>query len=62
MVKGFESFRKWFEGYEDNYTIIGGTACDLILTEMNQDFRATKDIDLPYSSDFFTPRTKRTNL
>lgn len=55
MVKGFESFRKWFEGYEDNYTIIGGTACDLILTEMNQDFRATKDIDLVLILEALTP-------
>ncbi|MDO4277134.1 MAG: hypothetical protein Q4D16_26025 [Eubacteriales bacterium] len=46
MVKGFESFRSWFSGYEDCYTIIGGTACDLIMSEVDQDFRATKDIDL----------------
>ena len=46
MVKGFESFKSWFEGYEDCYTIIGGTACDLLMSEAGQDFRATKDIDL----------------
>lgn len=46
MVKGFESFKNWFEGYEDCYTIIGGTACDLIMSEVDRDFRATKDIDL----------------
>lgn len=27
MVKGFESFKKWFQGCENQYTIIGGTAC-----------------------------------
>lgn len=41
MVRGFDSFKRWFSGYESNYTIIGGTACDLIMTDMNQDFRAT---------------------
>ena len=46
MVRGFESFRKWFEGYENQYTIIGGTACDLIMAEEEMEFRATKDIDM----------------
>jgi hypothetical protein len=32
MVKGFESFQSWFQGYEQQYTIIGGTACDLYYT------------------------------
>lgn len=27
MVNGFDSFREKFKGYEDCYTIIGGTAC-----------------------------------
>lgn len=55
MVKGFESFREWFAGYEENYAIIGGTACDLIMTEMNQDFRATRDIDLVLIIEALTP-------
>ncbi len=46
MVRGIESFRKWFHGYEDKYAIIGGTACDLLMTDEGLDFRATKDIDL----------------
>ena len=46
MVRGIESFRKWFQGYEEQYTIIGGTACDLLMTDEGLDFRATKDIDL----------------
>lgn len=46
MVRGIESFREWFQGYEDQYAIIGGTACDLLMTEEGLDFRATKDIDL----------------
>lgn len=46
MVRGIESFREWFRGYENQYAIIGGTACDLLMTEEGLDFRATKDIDL----------------
>ena len=46
MVRGIESFRDWFHGYENQYAIIGGTACDLLMTEEGLDFRATKDIDL----------------
>lgn len=46
MVTGFESFQAWFQGYEEQYTIIGGTACDLLMSNEDFDFRATKDIDL----------------
>ncbi len=46
MVRGFESFRTHFKGYEDCYTIIGGTACDILMSEAALDFRATKDIDM----------------
>lgn len=46
MIKGLDSFRNWFRGYEDNYTIIGGTACDLLMSEAGINFRATKDIDM----------------
>jgi hypothetical protein len=46
MIKGFEIFHKWFYGYKEQYAIIGGTACDLLMTENALDFRATKDIDL----------------
>ena len=46
MIRGIESFREWFRGYEEQYAIIGGTACDLLVAEEGLDFRATKDIDL----------------
>lgn len=46
MVKGMETFRKAFKGYEDCYTIIGGTACDILMSHANLEFRATKDIDM----------------
>ena len=46
MVRGIESFREWFKGYEEQYAIIGGTACDLLMADSGLDFRATKDLDL----------------
>ncbi len=46
MVAGIDSFREWFKGCEGQYAIIGGTACDILMTEVGLDFRATKDIDL----------------
>lgn len=33
MVRGIDGFREWFRGYEEQYTIIGGTACDLLMTD-----------------------------
>ena len=46
MVNGFTSFKKHFKGYENQYVIIGGTACDLIMSNEALNFRATKDIDI----------------
>ena len=30
MVKGLDTFRKYFEKYEDQYVLIGGAACDIV--------------------------------
>lgn len=46
MVKGMDSFREKFKGYEDCYTVIGGAACDILMTEASIDFRLTKDVDM----------------
>lgn len=45
-VNGLERFREYLRGFEDCYVVIGGTACDILLSEADLDFRATKDIDL----------------
>ena len=41
MVRGINSFRDWFRGYEEQYAIIGGTACDLLMAGEGLTFRAT---------------------
>lgn len=46
MVTGINSFRERFKDMDDQYTIIGGTACDLLMSEIGEDFRATKDLDI----------------
>jgi len=46
MVRGINSFRDWFRGYDQHYIIIGGTACDLLMGEAGEVFRATRDIDM----------------
>jgi len=46
MIKGFNSFKNWFAGYDKHYVVIGGMACDLLLSEVGDDFRVTKDVDM----------------
>lgn len=43
MVSGFTKFKERFQGFENQYVIIGGTACDLIMENEELPFRATKD-------------------
>lgn len=46
MVRGLDKFRKTFKGYENQYVIIGGTACSILMEEEGLEFRATKDVDI----------------
>lgn len=46
MVKGIDKFREFFNGFEDSYVIIGGTACEIHEELLGQTPRATKDIDI----------------
>ena len=38
MVSGFTKFKERFQGFENQYVIIGGTACDLIMEMKNYHF------------------------
>ena len=46
MVRGIERFRNYFKDHTDKYVMIGGTACDIAMSQMGLDFRATKDLDI----------------
>ncbi|MDR0959009.1 MAG: hypothetical protein LBM23_01375 [Propionibacteriaceae bacterium] len=46
MVFGIDVFARHFHDFENRYVLIGGTACQLVLSEQGQSFRATKDLDI----------------
>ena len=46
MVAGLEVFKRYFGGYENQYVLIGGTACDILFEENESSFRVTKDFDI----------------
>lgn len=55
MVNGFTKFKDWFKGFENQYIVIGGTACDLIMESEELSFRATKDLDIVLIVESITP-------
>jgi len=46
MVRGLERFRAQLGAYADQYVLIGGAACDLLMNEAGLEFRATRDLDI----------------
>ena len=44
MVKGLDTFRKYFADYESQYVLIGGVACDILFESNEVNFRATIDL------------------
>ena len=50
-----EKFKEYFTGFEDNYVIIGGTACDIALRDTDMHPRATNDIDMILVVEKMTP-------
>ena len=46
LKNNLKSFREAFRDYTDYYTVIGGTACMILMEEAGRVFRATKDIDM----------------
>ena len=46
MVGGLDKFRETFANFSDNFVIIGGTACEEVLSGTEMRPRATMDIDI----------------
>jgi hypothetical protein len=46
MVEGLEVFREQFRNFGDHYVLIGGAACDIVMTNAGLAFRATRDLDI----------------
>ena len=55
MIKGIEIFKDFFKEYKDQYVLIGGAACDIIMEETESGFRATKDLDIVLIVETLTP-------
>lgn len=43
---GLDRFREFFQGHENKFAVIGGTACHLHFESLGATFRATKDVDM----------------
>ncbi len=52
---GLDKFREAFADFSDNYVIIGGTACDIVMTGTVVRPRATHDIDMIVVVENMTP-------
>ncbi|MBS4168145.1 hypothetical protein [Parachlamydia sp. AcF125] len=46
MMNGLEHFKKHFLSFANQYVLIGGSACMLIMENVGLEFRATKDLDI----------------
>ena len=46
MVNGLKLFKEQFQAFNDCYTVIGGTACSILMEDAALAFRATQDIDM----------------
>ena len=46
MVNGLRVFKERFQSFEDCYTVIGGTACSILMESAALTFRATQDSDM----------------
>lgn len=46
MVKGLDTFQKYFADYKEQYVLIGGAACDILFESNQINFRATRDLDM----------------
>ncbi len=55
MVKGLDTFKKYFEEFEEQYVLIGGAACDIVFESNDTSFRATRDLDMVLVVEALTP-------
>lgn len=55
MVRGLDTFREYFRGFENQYVLIGGAACDILFANNEGQFRATRDLDIVLIVEALTP-------
>ena len=54
MSTGIDVFSRHFANYKEQYVVIGGTACEMLLSEEALDFRLTRDIDIVLIAEALT--------
>lgn len=59
MVKGLGIFKQYFAKYSEQYVLIGGTACNLLLEDAGVPARVTKDLDVVLIVEALTPEFGR---
>jgi hypothetical protein len=59
MFKGLSIFRQHFVGLEGQYILIGGAACDMLMSRVAYPFRATRDMDIVLCVEALTPEFGR---
>lgn len=59
MVKGLGIFKQHFAEYSEQYVLIGGAACNLLLEEAGVPSRVTKDLDVVLIVEALTPEFGR---
>lgn len=59
MVKGLELFRSRFMRFSDNYILIGGATCDILLERVAVPFRVTRDLDIVLCVESLSPEFGR---
>jgi len=55
VVRGLRIFQEWFNDFEDQYVLIGGTAASITMNEAGLPFRGTKDLDIVLHVEVLTP-------
>ena len=55
MVKGLDTFKRYFADYTDCYILIGGSACDVNFSAAALPFRVTHDLDMVLCVEALTP-------
>ena len=57
-MEGLDKFREAFGAFSDNYVIIGGTACEIVMAGTVVHPRATHDIDMIVIVERMTPASR----
>ena len=55
MINGMDVFLDYFVDYVDQYVLIGGSACEMVMEDKGLGFRATADLDVVLIVEALTP-------